>query len=333
MVSVTVKYSSRPTVSIDFPAKHPNQVTVADLKKAIHAKFPKLTPVRQRITIPSPSASKDPKAKPTVLDVDVSSLATYGVPDSGAELRVKDLGPQVSWRTVFLLEYFGPLFIQPLIYYMSYKHGYSLASVLNAVGINALGKAAPYTPSALQKTVLTLQMLHYLKRELETIFVHKFSHATMPFRNIFKNCGHYWLLCGVSTAVTLYRPAYSASALRGTVFDDFNWIGMWTAAWVWAECSNLLTHLNLRNIRTPPGQPRKFPKGYGFDYVTCANYLFESCAWVAISIMTCDPAMILFTAVSAGQMAEWAAKKHRVYKKEHGDKYPKNRKRMIPFIY
>jgi hypothetical protein len=33
------------------------------------------------------------------------------------------------------------------------------------------------------------------------------------------------------TAVTLYRPAYSASALKGTIFDDFNWIGMWTAAW------------------------------------------------------------------------------------------------------
>lgn len=42
MVSVTVKYASRPTVSVDFPAKHPAQVTVGDLKKAIHAKFPKV---------------------------------------------------------------------------------------------------------------------------------------------------------------------------------------------------------------------------------------------------------------------------------------------------
>ncbi|KAJ9098950.1 hypothetical protein QFC19_006174 [Naganishia cerealis] len=328
MVTVTVKYSSRPTVSVEFPAKHPSQVTVADLKKAIHAKFPK------RITIPSTSAATDPKAKPTVLDVDVSNLATYGFPDSGAEVRVKDLGPQVSWRTVFLLEYFGPLFIQPLVFYLSYKHGYSVASVLNALGITALGKAAPYTPSALQKTVLVLQMLHYLKRELETIFVHKFSHATMPFRNIFKkytlfcvflknvpelikhisgasSCGHYWLLCGVSTAVALYRPAYSAASLKGTVFDNSNWIGAWVAAWAWAEFSNLLTHLNLRNIRTPPGQPRKFPRGYGFDFVT----------------------LILFTAVSAAQMAEWAAKKHKVYRKEHGDKYPRNRKRIIPFVW
>jgi hypothetical protein len=36
------------------------------------------------------------------------------------------------------------------------------------------------------RTVLALIILHYVKREYETIFVHKFSHATMPFRNIFK---------------------------------------------------------------------------------------------------------------------------------------------------
>lgn len=35
--------------------------------------------------------------------------------------------------------------------------------------------------------------IHYVKRLLETIFVHRFSHATMPLRNLFKNCSYYWL--------------------------------------------------------------------------------------------------------------------------------------------
>jgi very-long-chain enoyl-CoA reductase len=31
--------------------------------------------------------------------------------DSGVNLYFKDLGPQIAWRTVFLVEYAGPIFI------------------------------------------------------------------------------------------------------------------------------------------------------------------------------------------------------------------------------
>ncbi len=121
-----------------------------------------------------------------------------------------------------------------------------------------------------------------------------------------------------------------------------------------AEISNYITHLNLRSIRTPPGQPRKFPRGYGFELVSVPNYYFELVAWVALCVMSKDLAceyftatfqddrfaktmgprvVVIFTIVATGQMAVWADKKHRTYKKEHGAKYPRRRMRMIPFIW
>ena len=57
------------------------------------------------------------------------------------------------------------------------------------------------------------------------------------------------------------------------------------------------------------------PKTWGFKYVSCANYLWETLGWLTFSIMTRCYTSFLFTAVSAGQMAEWALKKHKAYKK------------------
>jgi len=39
-----------------------------------------------------------------------------------------------------------------------------------------------------------------------------------------------------------------------------------------------------------------------------------------------------FTVVGMAQMATWAIKKHKAYKREFGREYPKGRKAMIPFV-
>lgn len=82
--------------------------------------------------------------------------------------------------------------------------------------------------------------------------------------------------------MTIYRPANSQLSLAGTRYDSSAWLWGWGLLWAFAEASNFINHLNLRNIRTPPGEPRKYPTGYGFNLVTCSNYFFEILSWVAL---------------------------------------------------
>jgi very-long-chain enoyl-CoA reductase len=50
------------------------------------------------------------------------------------------------------------------------------------------------------------------------------------------------------------------------------------------------------------------------------------------SILTKNYTAFIFTLFSVVQMTQWALEKHRRYRKEFGDKYPKNRKAIFPFI-
>jgi very-long-chain enoyl-CoA reductase len=124
---------------------------------------------RLRITLPKGASIPNDKS------VTVASTELQ----DGDTIQVKDLGPQIAWRTVFIIEYLGPLLIHPLIYYLR-PYIYTLPP-LDA------------GPSTLQTLSLAMIVLHFLKRELETLFVHRFSLATMPFLNVFKNSAHYWL--------------------------------------------------------------------------------------------------------------------------------------------
>lgn len=52
---------TRPSVVVDFPDKHPNAVKVADVKRAVEAKFPKVRSSPSTTSFPFVKAScKDP---------------------------------------------------------------------------------------------------------------------------------------------------------------------------------------------------------------------------------------------------------------------------------
>ncbi|KAJ3727931.1 3-oxo-5-alpha-steroid 4-dehydrogenase-domain-containing protein [Lentinula raphanica] len=280
--------------------------TVEDVKRKIQAKIPKFSTSRQRLTQKS-------EKKPLADDVKVRDVTGF---TPGLELEVKDLGPQIGWKLVFVIEYAGPLLIHPFFFYLP-----------------RVFYGADVVHSDLQRMTFAMIEAHFGKRILETLFVHRFSHGTMPFFNVFKNSGHYHVLSGLFLAYDLYRPVFSATSpyVQGTIRNDQ--LFLWTCASLWAffELSNLSTHLHLRSLRPPGTRKRAIPTGYGFGLISCPNYFFETLAWVVICVMTGSWASYLFTIVGTLQMIVWALKKHAAYKKEFGKAYPK-RKAMIPFI-
>lgn len=231
-------------------------------------------------------------------------------------------GPQIAWRTVFLVEYAGPLIIHPLVYFLR-DYIYPTPS---------LAPSALPEPSSLQKLSLILVVLHFAKREFETLFVHRFSSATMPAFNIFKNSAHYWLLSGLNLAYFAYGPSKSEAAPWLTYLA--------VALYAVGELGNFNAHLVLKGLR-PAHDPtaRGIPKGLGFGWVTCPNYLFEVISWVAVWLVNAAISTksaistAVFVIVAAAQMAAWAAKKERRYRKEFGAEYKRKRFVMLPGIF
>ncbi|KAI4133154.1 MAG: hypothetical protein LQ347_002295 [Umbilicaria vellea] len=243
------------------------------------------------------------------------SINQTGLRDQST-IYVKDLGPQLGWRTVYVVEYLGPLLIHPIIYLLR-----------PYIYTNPSPTSFP-APSQLQTLSLILVTAHFAKRELETIFIHRFSLATMPFRNIFKNSFHYWVLAGLNIAFWIYRPGSPTSKPANSLL-------VYPALMLYlvGETGNFNTHITLRNLRSSGGKERGIPHGAGFDLVTCPNYMFESLAWIAIWMVTGSWSTLFFVVLGVGQMGLWAKKKEGKYRKEFGDKYKKKRFCMLPGLW
>ncbi|XP_076637854.1 very-long-chain enoyl-CoA reductase [Colletes latitarsis] len=243
---------------------------------------------------------------------DSETLQSLNITD-GTKLYYKDLGPQISWKTVFLVEYAGPLFLYLWIYQRPWIFYGSIDTSKYDTAVHV---------AAICWTV------HYAKRLYETLFVHRFSHATMPLRNLFKNCSYYWLFA-MYVAYHVNHPLYTAPSC----LKFCTGLTLFTLC----ELGNLSTHLALRNLRPPGTNVRKIPVATDnpftvlFNFVSCPNYTYEIGSWIGFTIMTSCFSAAVFTAAGAYQMTVWALGKHKAYKKEFSQ-YPKSRKAVFPFI-
>ena len=181
------------------------------------------------------------------------------------------------------------------------------------------------------RATFIMMLGHFFKRELESMFLHRFSSDTMPWKNILVNCGYYWILNGLFIGYFLFSPRYTDPKFSSLVFNAL--VGTFTVA----EIMNFLCHLHLRNLRPSGTKVRGIPKGYGFDFVSCANYFWEVVAWASFAgLSKCTPAYI-FLIATIYILTKWSKARHRKYLKEFDGKegrvlYPTGRKALIPFI-
>ena len=228
------------------------------------------------------------KDKPVVLNSKKSLKEYCDGNNNSLTVVFKDLGAQVSYRTLFFFEYLGPLLIYPVFYYFPvYKFlGYGEDCVIHPV----------------QTYAMYYWCFHYFKRILETFFVHRFSHATSPIGNVFRNCAYYWSF-GAYIAYYVNHPLYTpVSDLQMKIGFGFGLV---------CQVANFYCHILLKNLRDPSGAGGyQIPRGFLFNIVTCANYTTEIYQWLGFNIATQTIAGYVFLAVAALIMTNWALGKH-----------------------
>ncbi|XP_047014673.1 very-long-chain enoyl-CoA reductase isoform X2 [Ictalurus punctatus] len=281
--------------------------TIGDIKGLFHRVYPHWYPARQALKLhPKSGELRDDEL---LQNLPVGLTAT---------LYFRDLGPRFGWTMVFLLEYVGPLLIYLLFYFRLpyiYTHPHTLT---------------PPGPDPAVSLACVCHSLHYIKRLMETVFVHRFTHGTLPLGVIIRNCVYYW---GFAAWLAYYinHPLYTPPSYGRPQ------IGCALVMFTLCEVGNFSIHWSLNTsggdgdkYRSFP-HPSKNPFTWLFFFVSCPNYTYEVGVWVSFSIMTQCVPVAVFTLIGFVQMTIWAKWKHKAYTREFKD-YPTLRMSILPFI-
>jgi len=271
--------------------------------------FSKFYPSRQRWSVTVGGKKEVLQKGISLADYDVKAKETPSV------IEFKDLGPQVSWRTVYLAEYIGP-FLLYLFFYQQPIFIYGNQVI-----------------SHYQRLALYCFLAHFGRRLFESAFVHIWSSESLGLYFLYKNCAYYWT-AGLLIGYVTNQPGWAPIIKNPTILNAA------IVLYVVCQIANMCIHLQLRWVRSSDPNLRWLPKGFFWTItaVSFPNYFFEVLIWIAWNIAFFSIPGVLFLIAGTAQMGVWALKKHQNYRRTFDGKdgrpqYPKHRTAMIPFIF
>jgi very-long-chain enoyl-CoA reductase len=261
--------------------RHPENSPITDIKLKIQEQT-RMPVVQQRLEVVL-------SAEKRVVLENHKKLNDYSghIVNNVINLRLKNLGPQIPYRTFFYVEYTGPL-ITFLFAYLLFANQHD-----------------PF-----HRLITLLVIIHFAKRILEAKFVHIFSNASVPVSVVVRNSLYYWVLFGVLIPFEVYylrqKPQLWSNA--ATV--------MLTLLFLLFQAGNFYCHYALRKLRIRKVNgvetivpDRSVPTGLFFDSVISPNYSFEILIWVTFAIIFKSFFALFFAIVSFLILKNWASQK------------------------
>ena len=188
-------------------------------------------------------------------------------------------------------------------------------------------RAASWSLSA--ELSAALWSAHFLRRSLESAFVHRYSKPRVGPSDYLTEYLYYWCF-GAWIAWSLS----ARSALEPALWLRASGLVLFVAA----EAGNARAHWILRRLRSPGGREKLVPHGFLFERVSCPHYFFEILSWLGFNLVVPSLAGVLFMLVGAGILASWAHTRHVAYRRELDgqdgrESYPAHRRALIPFLF
>jgi 3-oxo-5-alpha-steroid 4-dehydrogenase 1 len=172
---------------------------------------------------------------------------------------------------------------------------------------------------------LCMFMAHYLQRA----FIYPWLSRGRPYPI------HAWVSAMIFTTANGTLQAnwllYGAKFESDALYNPRAIVGY--LIFVFGMGCNIHADHTLRNLRKPGETAYKIPHGGLFDYVSGAHFVGEVIEWTGFAIATASPAPMVFAAFNWMGIGTRAIATHEWNVAKFGDRYPKDRKKLIPLVW
>lgn len=171
--------------------------------------------------------------------------------------------------------------------------------------------------------------IHYINRSLIYPFRQKDTNKTMPMAIMWSAIGFNVMngfLNGFYLGFICDVEKYNTAWLTDIRFE-FGLILFLIGMLINIQSDNILLAL-----RKPGESAYKIPQGGLFQYVSCPNLFGEIVEWTGYALMLWSAPALSFAVWTMANLLPRAISHHHWYLEKFGDKYPKNRRAVFPYI-